>query len=192
MQPARPPLQRWAARQRDHCNDDSLECVIVRTSLDLPDDLFRRAKARAVMEGASLRDMPTRYIEGGMPELSQLAGQPEHAACHAEAWSRSHPELDPALAGPLGRGGRPLRRSLPTTAATTPSLRAKALLRRPAPGRPGARRVHAGARPPGRSCGCAAAVPRLETTETACRTTARRQFRSAPPSAKKSKHQKLA
>jgi len=52
------------------------ECVFVRTTLDLPDDLFRRAKARAAMEGASLKEMLTRYIESGMREPSRLAGRP--------------------------------------------------------------------------------------------------------------------
>ena len=38
----------------------------MRTTLDLPDDLFRQVKARAALEGASLKVLLARYIEYGL------------------------------------------------------------------------------------------------------------------------------
>lgn len=40
----------------------------MRTTLDLPDDLFRRAKAKAAMKGATLKDLLTRYVEAGLKQ----------------------------------------------------------------------------------------------------------------------------
>ena len=38
----------------------------MRTTLDLPDDLFRQVKAKAALEGAKLKDLLTRFIESGL------------------------------------------------------------------------------------------------------------------------------
>ena len=38
----------------------------MRTTLDLPDDLFRQVKAKAALEGAKLKDLLTRYVEDGL------------------------------------------------------------------------------------------------------------------------------
>ena len=46
----------------------------MRTTLDLPDDLFRQAKARAALEGASLKDVLRRYIESGLQQPTRPAG----------------------------------------------------------------------------------------------------------------------
>ena len=48
----------------------------MRTTLDLPDDLFRQVKAKAALEGATLKDMLRRYIESGLQTPGRLAGQP--------------------------------------------------------------------------------------------------------------------
>lgn len=40
--------------------------VNMRTSLDFPDPMFRHLKARAAMEGTSLRDLVLQLIERGM------------------------------------------------------------------------------------------------------------------------------
>ena len=50
--------------------------MLVRTTLDLPDDLFRQVKAKAALEGASLKDMLTRFIENGLRQPPRLAGPP--------------------------------------------------------------------------------------------------------------------
>ena len=50
--------------------------MFVRTTLDLPDDLFRQAKVKAALEGATLKEMLTGYIERGLREPSRPAGQP--------------------------------------------------------------------------------------------------------------------
>ncbi|MEP6937495.1 MAG: hypothetical protein ABI871_05440, partial [Chthoniobacterales bacterium] len=38
----------------------------MRTTLDLPDELFRQIKAKAALEGAKLKDLLTRYVESGL------------------------------------------------------------------------------------------------------------------------------
>jgi hypothetical protein len=47
----------------------------MRTTLDLPDDLFRQVKARAALEGASLKELLTRYIEFGLRQAHSNGGQ---------------------------------------------------------------------------------------------------------------------
>ena len=47
----------------------------MRTTLDLPDDVFRQVKAKAAMEGASLKTLLRRYVEGG---LRQSVPPPGH------------------------------------------------------------------------------------------------------------------
>jgi hypothetical protein len=47
----------------------------MRTTLDLPDDLFRQVKAKAALEGASLKEMLTRFVEGGLRRPTLRAGQ---------------------------------------------------------------------------------------------------------------------
>jgi hypothetical protein len=49
--------------------------VIVRTTLDLPDDLFRQVKAKAALEGATLKTLLTRYVESGVRQPGRLAGE---------------------------------------------------------------------------------------------------------------------
>ncbi len=43
----------------------------MKTSIDLPDDLYRRVKARSAMEGRSVREVATslfqHWVEGGIP-----------------------------------------------------------------------------------------------------------------------------
>jgi hypothetical protein len=48
----------------------------VRTTLDLPEGLFRQVKAKAALEGATLKEMLTRYIESGLRQPAQLEGPP--------------------------------------------------------------------------------------------------------------------
>lgn len=38
----------------------------MRTTLELPDELFRQVKAKAALEGAKLKDLLTRYVENGL------------------------------------------------------------------------------------------------------------------------------
>ncbi len=38
----------------------------MRTTLDLPDALFREVKAKAALEGVKLKDLLTRYVESGL------------------------------------------------------------------------------------------------------------------------------
>ena len=48
----------------------------MRTTLDLPDDLFRRVKAKAALEGATLKETLARYIESGLRQPAGLGRQP--------------------------------------------------------------------------------------------------------------------
>ncbi len=49
----------------------------MRTTLDLPDELFRRVKAKAALQGSSLKEMLMRYMENGLrePHRSTTAGR---------------------------------------------------------------------------------------------------------------------
>jgi hypothetical protein len=38
----------------------------MRTTLDLPDELFRQVKAKAALDGATLKDLLTRYVADGL------------------------------------------------------------------------------------------------------------------------------
>ncbi len=49
--------------------------AFMRTTLELPDPLFKHLKARAALEGSSLRDLVVRLVERGLqaPEVAQPA-----------------------------------------------------------------------------------------------------------------------
>ena len=48
----------------------------MRTTIDIPDELFRRAKARSAMEGRKLKDLITDFVEQGLArEASPGDGQ---------------------------------------------------------------------------------------------------------------------
>jgi hypothetical protein len=40
----------------------------MRTTIDLPDDLFRQAKAKAALSGMKLKDLITRFVEQGLSQ----------------------------------------------------------------------------------------------------------------------------
>jgi hypothetical protein len=43
----------------------------MRTTLDLPDELFRQVKAKAALEGTKLKQLLTRYVENGLRQAAQ-------------------------------------------------------------------------------------------------------------------------
>ena len=45
----------------------------MRTTLDLPDDLFRKLKARAALMGTTVKDLLTSYVESGLRQSSRPA-----------------------------------------------------------------------------------------------------------------------
>ncbi len=45
----------------------------MRTTLDLPDELFRQVKAKAAMQGSSLKKLLMRYVADGLREPGQSA-----------------------------------------------------------------------------------------------------------------------
>lgn len=48
----------------------------MRTTVDLPDDLYRALKARAALSGVTVRELVRRYLEQGLrqPSTSERAG----------------------------------------------------------------------------------------------------------------------
>lgn len=47
----------------------------MRTTFDLPEDLYRRLKARAALSGVSMRAMMQRFVEDGLASWSEDAGR---------------------------------------------------------------------------------------------------------------------
>jgi len=43
----------------------------MRTTLDLPDNILRQAKAKAALEGETLKKLLTRYIESGLRQMPE-------------------------------------------------------------------------------------------------------------------------
>jgi len=50
----------------------------MRTTIDLPDDLLRRAKAVAALRGLKLKDLIASFIERGLELSAPLAEMPGH------------------------------------------------------------------------------------------------------------------
>lgn len=48
----------------------------MRTTIDLPDELFRQAKARAALDGMSLKDVITRFVEQGLRQGTPSSATP--------------------------------------------------------------------------------------------------------------------
>ena len=46
----------------------------VRTTIDLPEDLFREVKAKAALDGVKLKDLITRYVEQGLRQGREPTG----------------------------------------------------------------------------------------------------------------------
>lgn len=68
----------------------------MRTSFDLPDPLFRTLKARAALQGSSLKDLVVTYVERGLRE-SQMPIATTSAS--DRSWED---QLDPFTKGLLG------------------------------------------------------------------------------------------
>ena len=58
-----PPLR---LRGRQPRRPQKYKNAPMRMTIDLPDDLFREAKARAALDGMKLKDLITRYVEQGL------------------------------------------------------------------------------------------------------------------------------
>lgn len=73
--------------------------------MDLPEALFRQAKAKAALEGATLKEMLTRYIESGLREPSRLPGDRSRRSALPVIRKRGPgliPDLTPELQARLG------------------------------------------------------------------------------------------
>ena len=78
----------------------------MRTTLDLPDPLYRRLKLQAAREGKTLRELVIRYLEEGLrrgespgprplPQVPR-AGRRIPACTHEELWALLEEEGGPA------------------------------------------------------------------------------------------------
>jgi hypothetical protein len=47
----------------------------MRTTLDLPDELFRRLKARAALMGTTVKELVTSYVASGLQQSSRPAAR---------------------------------------------------------------------------------------------------------------------
>lgn len=80
----------------------------MRTTLDLPDPLFRTLKARAALQGRSLKDLVVSYVERGLRESSA----PSTAPAQDRRWED---QLDPFTKSLLGVAA-------PTDGSPTPTM----------------------------------------------------------------------
>lgn len=48
----------------------------MRTTIDLPDELFRQAKARAALDGMRLKELITRFVEQGLRQGPPASATP--------------------------------------------------------------------------------------------------------------------
>ena len=57
-------------------------CAFVRTTIELPDELFREAKTRAVQQGTTLKDLMIQFVRSGLgaPLASRDAASSRRAA----------------------------------------------------------------------------------------------------------------
>lgn len=89
----------------------------MRTTIDLPDDLFRQAKARAALDGMRLKDLITRFVEQGLrqglgPPMAPLRRRRSELPIARGATGRTLPDLSSAeihriLEEEEAAGGRP-------------------------------------------------------------------------------------
>jgi hypothetical protein len=72
----------------------------MKTSIDLPDDLYRRVKARSAMEGRSVREVATslfqQWVEGGVP-APVVRDEPPGASGDGTAPERLDPSAEAYL-----------------------------------------------------------------------------------------------
>ena len=87
----------------------------MRTTIDLPDELFRQVKAKAALDGTKLKDLITHYVEQGlrgMPPAAPQRRQRSELPVAREATGRALPALTNAeiqriLDEEEAAGGRP-------------------------------------------------------------------------------------
>lgn len=76
----------------------------MRTTLDLPDELLRAVKAKAALEGATLKELLRRYIEMGlrqMPEAPRTGTERSRLPVIPRRGKRAVPNLTPELQASL-------------------------------------------------------------------------------------------
>ncbi len=71
--------QTWRAQPRVDTGTQSGKYAFMRTTLDLPNDLFRQAKARAALDGISFKKLITGYIRQGLSWASRQSAESTRA-----------------------------------------------------------------------------------------------------------------
>ena len=78
----------------------------MRTTLDLPDELFRQVKARAAVKGTTLKELLTRYVESGLRQRDSppsLAGKRSKLPVIKRRNRSAIPDVTPELQTKLER-----------------------------------------------------------------------------------------
>ena len=65
----------------------------MKTTLEMPDELFRRAKATAAKRGQSLKQLVTTAVEHELAKPSKPATSPKARNARAEAWLKEFDQL---------------------------------------------------------------------------------------------------
>jgi len=68
----------------------------MRTTLDLPDELFRQVKARAAVKGTTIKELLTRYVENGLRQ-TVMPSDNEGQRSRLPLIKRRHKERIPAV-----------------------------------------------------------------------------------------------
>jgi len=80
----------------------------MRTSLDIPDPLFRQLKAQAALQGSSLKNLVVSFVERGLRDIQTAPATPPQD----RSWED---QLDPFTKSLLGA-------ALPTDGRPTPTM----------------------------------------------------------------------
>ena len=75
----------------------------VKTTLDIPDDVFRQSKARAALRGQSLKSFVAEALTAHLAEASSGDRQPPWRAVFGAATKRQTSELDAIIETEFGQ-----------------------------------------------------------------------------------------
>ena len=74
----------------------------MRTTLDLPDDVLRRVKARAALKGSTIKALVTQYVENGLRQPDSIPARVGQRST-LPVIKRGRRAIDPVTAGVLAR-----------------------------------------------------------------------------------------
>ncbi len=71
----------------------------MKATVDVPDQLYRQVKARAALDGRSIRDVTIELYEQWLAEDPTVSGPTQDRQAAAAAWLKSWEELGAMIAG---------------------------------------------------------------------------------------------